>query len=533
MRKLQCSKISRRHFVKHFGGGALYTVVAGTPLSSSLLHSPKSKAKNLAQTPELFDEFMHYDAIGLSELLKSKQLSRAELLEVIIKRIEHFNPIINAINIKLYERALDRVSKVNINSPFSGVPILIKDMIDIGGVLRTDGSKLLQNNIPEQSVDYIKVLEQSGLLIVGRTNVPEQASITNTWNASYGPTLNPWDTSKTVFGSSGGSAAAVATGIVPLAHGTDGAGSNRLPPNTCGVFGFKPTRSRLASGEKDGSDDFLKTNSGISRTVRDSEKLFISTQKKLNNPYPIFLKSVKSRPLRPLKIGYIRTGLQGYEVDNDIIVKQDEVAKLLTNLGHQVQEVSIPINGNEFFEKFNSFFLSKFTPLVNHIITNNKAYKEIDDIQELSYFLKSEAIFVSTINSTQLKQAENYIRNYVPKVFEGLFMEYDVLFSAVCPIKTQPIDYINPFKDNFESKKFILSQTLSLTSFANICGHPAMSVPLSDINKLPLGSMFQGAKGEDEILYQLAYQLEEVKPWREQWPAMVYKLEVLISFLII
>lgn len=471
---------------------------------------------------ELFDEFMQFDAIGLSELIKTKQVSPSELIDIVIKRIEYFNPKINAVNIKLYERAKANVLKTNTSSIFAGVPVLIKDMIDIGGVVRSDGSIFLENNIPELSVDYINALERSGLLIIGRTNVPEMASMINTWNELYGKTLNPWNTDKTVFGSSGGSAAAVAAGIVPMAHGTDGAGSNRLPPNTCGVLGFKATRGRLSSGEKDGSDDFLKTNCGISRSVRDNEQLFIATQKITNNSFPVLKKSVQKTKRKLLKIGYIRSGLQGYEVDSEIITKQDSIAESLKDLGHEVKEISILLNGDEFFDNFNVFFLSKFIPLVQNIIANNDAYSKIEDIKELTHFVRTEAIFASGYNEKDIAKATSYIQDFIPTLFESLFEENDVLFSAVCPIQTQFVDFINPLKDSFEDKKYVLSQTLSLTSFANICGHPAMSVPLSFINGLPLGSMFQSAKGNDEMLYQLAYQLEATKPWKDNWPAMCY-----------
>ena len=472
---------------------------------------------------ELFDEFMQYDAIGLSELIKNKQILPSELLEVVINRIEYFNPKINAVNIKLYDRAREMILSTNSNSLFAGVPVLIKDMIDIGGVIRSDGSKLMQNNIPLESVAYIIELEKSGLNIVGRTNVPEFASHSNTWNELYGKTLNPWDVTKTVFGSSGGSSAAVAAGIVPLAHGTDGASSNRIPPNACGLFGFKPSRERLASGEKDGSDDFLKTNSGISRSVRDNEQLFIATQKRENNPFATVNSSQKNLPLKPLKIGYIRMGLEGYEVDPEIIAKQDEIAKLLTDIGHQVQEVKMPLNGDDFYDQFNVFFLTKFVPLVKNIIANNDSYTKIEDIKELTNFVKTEAIFAKDFNEKELEKATDYIENYIPTIFTSMYEENDVLFSAVCPIKTQPVDFLNPMKDSFEDKKFVVGQTLSLTSFANICGHPAMSVPLSYIDNLPLGSMFQAPNGKDELLYQLAYQLEEARPWKDQWPKMSFK----------
>jgi len=515
--------MKRRDFVKKSGSGLIYTAFAGSILPSVLTSCQNGKKEISQVMPELFDEFMQYDAIGLSELIKTKQISPAELLEVVIKRIEYFNPKLNAVNIKLYERARETIQNTNTKSVFAGVPVLIKDMIDIGGVVRSDGSKLMQNNIPLESVPYIIELEKSGLVIAGRTNVPEFASNSSTWNELYGKTLNPWDVTKTVFGSSGGSSAAVAVGIVPMAHGTDGAGSNRIPPNACGLFGFKPSRGRLASGEKGGGDDFLKANCGISRSVRDNEQLFISTQKRENNPYATIKNSLKNVPLKSLKIGYIRTGLEGYEVDPDIVAKQDEVVKLLTDLGHQVQEISIPLNGDDFYDQFNVFFLTKFVPLVKSIMANNKSYTKIEDIQELTNFVKTEAIFAKDFNEKEIEKATDYIKNYIPTIFKSMFEENDVLFSAVCPIKTQPVDFLNPMKDSFEDKKFVVGQTLSLTSFANICGHPAMSVPLSKIDNLPLGSMFQAPNGKDELLYQLAYQLEEARPWKDQWPTMSYK----------
>ncbi|WP_299781704.1 amidase [uncultured Formosa sp.] len=515
--------MKRRDFVKKSSSSVLYTAFAGSVLPSILTSCQNSKKKIPQLIPELFDEYMQYDAIGLSQLIKTKQISSSELLEVIIKRIEYFNHKINAVNIKLYEKARETVLTTSSNSIFAGVPVLIKDMIDIGGVIRTDGSKLLEHNIPLESVPYIIELEKSGLTILGRTNVPEFASNSNTWNELYGKTLNPWDVTKTVFGSSGGSSAAVAVGIVPLAHGTDGAGSNRIPPNACGVFGFKATRGRLASGEKGGTDDFLKTNCGISRSVRDSEQLFIATQKRENTPFTTMNASLKNEPLKPLKIGYIRSGLKGYEVNPDIVTKQDEIAKLLTRLGHQVQEIEIPLNGDDFYNQFNVFFLTKFVPMVNNIIANNSAYSKIEDIKELTHFLKTEAIFAKNFNVSELENATNYIKKYIPTIFESMFQENDILFSAVCPIKTQPITFLNPTTDSFTEKQFIVGQTLSLTCFANICGHPAIAVPLSSIDNLPLGSMFQAPNGKDELLYQLAYQLEETKPWKDQWPKMSYK----------
>lgn len=514
--------MERRDFIKKSGSSALYAAFAASILPSLLMSGSNDKEEIAKAMPELFDKFMQYDAVGLSELIKNKQITSAELLNIFIERIEYFNPKINAVSIKLYDRARESILKTDTNSVFAGVPILIKDIVDIGGVVRSDGSKFMQNNIPKDSVNYIKAVEESGLTILGRTNIPEMACMMNTWNDLYGKTLNPWDITKTVFGSSGGSAAAVAVGMVPMAHGTDGAGSNRVPANACGVLGYKPTRGRPASGEKGGSDSFLKANGAISRTVRDNEQLFMSTQRKVDNLFPIMKTTVKNTPLKPQKIAYLRTGLKGYGIDPDIIAEQDEIARLLTSLGHQVQVVDLPVDGAKYFKEFNAFFLTKFVPLVEGIIANNSAYTKIEDIKELTNYLKTEAIFGKTVSEADHKKAIDYIQNDIPLVFKAMFEEYDVLFSAVCPIKTQSVDFLSPM-DTYTDKGHFVDETLSLTSFANVCGHPAMSVPLSELDNLPLGSMFQAANGKDELLYQLAYQLEEARPWKDKRPLMSYK----------
>jgi amidase len=266
--------ISRRNFMTSMvsSGAALTLPGLATANSSEPVNNHRSSVK----TPKPSDEFLDYDALGLAELIKSKQVTPAELTEVVIRRIEALNPTINCIATQTFERARTNAKTILPSTTFAGVPSLVKDMIDVAGIRRTDGSRLLATNIPKKSVEYIKAFEASGLNIVGMTAVPEFAS--GLESELHGQTHNPWNLDYSCIASSSGAAAAVAAGYVPLAHGTDGGGSNRLPSHACGLFGFKPSRLRMLSGESDGGHDKFKTNNAISRTVRDSAALFDATE---------------------------------------------------------------------------------------------------------------------------------------------------------------------------------------------------------------------------------------------------------------
>jgi amidase len=238
---------SRRKVLKSIIGTASYAALV------------PAVARTAVAAPKKLDEFVDYDALGMAGLIKRGEISQKEAVEITIRRIEALEPLINAITTRTYDRAFEKAESISKDTTFAGVPILIKDMIDVGGVRRTDGSRMMLTNIPRENVKYIDGVEAAGMNIIGMTNVPEFAQlgiVTN--NTAFGMSKNPWDLSKSTLGSSGGAGAAVASGMVPLAHGTDGGGSNRLPPCTQGVFGIKPSRARMLPGEQVGSTDHLK-----------------------------------------------------------------------------------------------------------------------------------------------------------------------------------------------------------------------------------------------------------------------------------
>ncbi|HNU75399.1 MAG TPA: amidase, partial [Deltaproteobacteria bacterium] len=189
----------------------------------------------------VFQEYDHYDAVGLAELVRSGEISPEELCEEAIQRIERFNPSLNAVICRMYDHARKSVQSGLPKGPFSGVPFLIKDLVSsYAGAPMTKGCKAFRNYIPDHDSELMKRYRRTGVVILGKTNTPEFGLMGVTEPELHGPTRNPWDAEHTPGGSSGGSAAAVACGMVPMASGGDGGGSIRIPSSYCGLFGLKP-----------------------------------------------------------------------------------------------------------------------------------------------------------------------------------------------------------------------------------------------------------------------------------------------------
>jgi amidase len=227
----------------------------------------------------LSKELALLDATAQAELVRSKQLKPIELVDAAIERIESVNPQINAVVMSMYDQARDAANKPLPQGPFAGVPFLLKDLLaGYGGVRMTSGSAFLRDFIPAHDSELVARYKRAGLIIVGKTNTPEFGIMPTTEPALFGPSRNPWDTTKATGGSSGGTAAAVASLMVPFAHGNDGGGSIRIPASCCGLFGLKPTRARNPLGP-DFGDMFsgLVAEHALTRSVRDSAALLDAT----------------------------------------------------------------------------------------------------------------------------------------------------------------------------------------------------------------------------------------------------------------
>src|SRR5256714_123203 len=294
------------------------------------------------------DEFATLDATAQAELVRRKEIKPIELVEAAIKRIERINPTINAVITPMYELARAAAADALPDGPFTGVPFLLKDLLAAyTGVRMASGSRFLQDFTPGHDSELTARYKRAGLVVVGKTNTPESGILPTTEPTLFGPTRNPWDTTRNTGGSSGGSAAAVAAGLVPMAHANDGGGSIRIPASCCGVFGLKPTRARntLAPALGDAMSGLVAEHA-VTRSVRDSAALLDATAgPALGDPYwaPApegpFAEEVGRDPGR-LRIAFSAASPFGGPVHADCVRAVHDAATLCEGLGHHVEEAA-------------------------------------------------------------------------------------------------------------------------------------------------------------------------------------------------
>ena len=295
-----------------------------------------------------------HDATALAELVRNKQVSPAELAEAAIARIEQLNPKLNAVIAPMYEQG--RAAAQAPSGPFAGVPFLLKDIrAAYAGVPRTAGSRSLRDDVPDLDSEIVKRYRRAGLVILGKTNTPEFGQTATTEPHAFGATHNPWDLARTPGGSSGGSAAAVAARMVPVAHSSDVGGSIRLPASCCGLVGLKPTRARNPLGPELGDVlGGIVNEHVVSRSVRDSAALLDAPAgPDIGDPYPA---PPLERPLAEevgrdpgkLRSGFSTESPGGAEVHPDCVSAVQSVAKLLEELGHNVEEAAPSYNDDAY-----------------------------------------------------------------------------------------------------------------------------------------------------------------------------------------
>ena len=288
------------------------------------------------------------DATAQAELVRTKQVKPIELVDAAIERIERLNPQLNAVITPMYDEAR-RIANGKVPAgPFTGVPFLLKDLGPMyAGVRQASGSVFLKDWVAPIDSELTRRQKAAGLIHVGKTNTPEFGLVPTTEPRLFGPSRNPWNTEHSTGGSSGGSAAAVASGMVPMAHGNDGGGSIRIPASCCGLFGLKPTRARITHGPMIGdSMSGLTNDHAVTRTVRDSAALLDATQGSMpGDPYVApeparpFLQEVGADPGH-LRIAFTVQAPTGTPVHADNVAAVHDAAKLLTELGHEVEEAA-------------------------------------------------------------------------------------------------------------------------------------------------------------------------------------------------
>ena len=461
------------------------------------------------------DPLLDHDGLGLAALVRNGEVTPGDLLDAAMSRVGRLDEILNSVIVDCADRARDHAARVDPSTPFAGVPTFLKDLVDLEGIRRTDGSRSMLGNISPASPAWVTAAEAAGLVMAGKTNTPEFASMTVTDNAVFGVTLNPWDPELHAGGSSGGAAAAVAAGYTPVAHGTDGGGSNRIPASWCGVFGMKPSRGRLASGDLDGTHPVFKTHLALSRSVRDNAAVFLATQNTvrgpLGNPYP-HIDTIPGLQGR-LRIALTLEGPFGDVPDPAIQAAVEDTARLCEALGPEVVPVDHAVDGEEFYAMYSGIFLSRTVGMIKML--EEASGLPIEDSGLLTRctidFVRSGDLLPEGTAATA-----EAARVALEAHMAGFFANHDVWLTPVTPgMPMAPASWAS--SDPFDQDRSQLS--MGSLPIANAIGGPGMSVPLwwDDATGLPVGSHFSAGPGRDELLYALAFQLEEARPWAGRW----------------
>ena len=468
-------------------------------------------------------EYETHDAMGLAALIAKKQVSAREVLETAVAHVEAINPAVNAVVHKMYDAARAEVAAGLPAGPLAGVPFLIKDVGSLcKGAPCGNGSRLFDGFIADRDDTVVERYKAAGLVIIGRTNSPEFALSPSTEPAVNGPTRNPWDLARSAGGSSGGAAAAVAARMVPAAHAADGGGSIRIPAANCGLFGLKPTRARTPSGPLvgEGWGSMLAAHA-VTRSVRDSAALLDAIAGPApGDPYWAppqerpFLEEVGRDPGR-LRIALTTKSPTGGAVHPECIAAATSAAKLCAELGHGVEEAAP------------SFEMAP-TRWARDVVISACLRNEIDSRLE-ALGRPQRADDLERITALQADRGARYsARDYaramvilhgVGRRFAAFFSDYDVLLS---PVASQPPELLGTsdmMSDDAEAFVDHLFHLLCFTRQFNVTGGPAAAIPLHwSPEGLPVGVQFAAGFGNEALLFRLAAQLEQARPWRDRRP---------------
>jgi amidase len=484
-------------------------------------------------------DYKSYDGLGLAELIKKKEIHPKEVLEEAIKTIEQYNPKLNAVINKFYDQARQQAETELVKGTFEGVPMLLKDITqEIESEKITSGSRALQGYRAKTDSEYVKQVRKTGVLFVGQTNVPEFALMGITEPAYYGPTRNPWDGNHTPGGSSGGSAAAVASGMVPIAGANDGGGSIRIPGAYAGLFGMKPTRGRTPVGPHYGrywqgaSVDHI-----LSRSVRDSaamlDEIRIYEKYAAFHAPPFqgsFLNQLAHAPEK-LNIAFSVKSPLGTEVHPECIKAVEKTTKLLESMGHNLVEKDAPVDGLKIAKSYITMYFGEVAAALTSLENILGRQVRMNDVEPTTWILS----LVGKATS-----AEEFVLGLREWDIAAIAMEhfhetYDLYLTPTTAYPPSRIGELDP--KNSEKMALQITGKLRLggllkrigvveqvvennlkrtpfTQLANLTGQPAMNIPFHLTEEgLPVGVQFMAARGREDLLFSLAGVLEQSDYW--------------------
>ena len=468
-------------------------------------------------------EYSDYDGLGLAELVAKRAVTPLELAEAAIERIERHNPTLNAVVYKGYDDARAAAKGDLPEGPFKGVPFLIKDLpLPVAGWPRSFGSKFAHGIVDAEDCGLTKRYRASGVVLVGKTNTPEYGITGTTESAALGPCRNPWNPGHIAGGSSGGAASAVAAGIVPLAHASDGLGSIRIPAACCGLVGLKVTRDRVPN-LPDGYDYAFGNvvDHVVSRTVRDSAAMLDATgYAEPASPYPAppkerpYIEEVERSPGK-LRIAWSSETPSGRPIDPEIQAALERTAALLKGLGHEVIEKGMGIDYRALFASRGPAASANFAAGMSRLIDLVGREPEPDELEPLTWAALKAGRRQTGPDVMRSLQETRMLNRHTLAFFEDI----DVYLTPVLGTPVPEIGFIDPV--NLEPREVNRRQgrTFPFTPPFNFSGQPSLSLPLEmDASGLPIGMMFSGRYADEATLFRLAAQLEKEAPWKDRRP---------------
>ena len=495
-----------------------------------------------------FEEYRQFDAMGLAELVGKGEVAASELLATAIARAEQVNPSLNGLIIPLYEQARERAA-APLEGPLAGVPMLVKDLFqEMGGAPSYQGNKARKKNDirADQDSTLVARWKAAGLVPFGRTNTPEFGAKGITEPDSYGPARNPWNPDHTPGGSSGGSAAMVASGVVPVAGANDGGGSIRIPAACCGLFGLKPGRGRTPWGPTfTEAMHGIAVNHVLTRSVRDSALLLDLTHGdergslfQIAPPAQPYQVAAASRP-GTLRIGFSTASPLGTPVDPEAVKAVEKTVALLRELGHEVVEAEPQMDAKQMCMDWLSVWFGQCAAEVDEVKALTGCGDEGFELDTLAI-----AAFGRATPAHEYVKCQTRWQQYMIAL-DTFLEQYDFWLTPTLAMPPARIGEMATPGWQQSALKMLLKvggekllmktgmieqmamenfKYMPFTQFANVTGVPAMSVPLhwcdsaSGKPGLPLGSQFVGGHGDEGKLLALAAQLEDAAPWFDKVP---------------
>lgn len=449
------------------------------------------------------------DAVSLAQKISKKEISTEELASAAIKRAKNINPTICAIN-HLIDEAPHTTKQTTHGMFLQGIPTFLKDNIAYKGMPTSFGTNTFNPKPEKKHSPYAEQLSAVGLSILGKSALPEFGFNASTEPAHLPATKNPWNLNYSSGASSGGAAALVASGVVPIAHGNDGGGSIRIPAACCGLVGLKPSRGRHINEYIARTLPVNIVSEGIlSRTVRDTAYYHFEAQKIYRNPKLPALPLVTTSGKKRLKIGVYTDSMTGYSTDKETREACLMTADILSKAGHQLEEMRFPVTS-----KFSDDF-SMYWGMLAYMVKKTgrlSLSKEFDEN-------KLDALSIGLANYYRQNMHKTpFILSRLKKhgqQFQSSFNNYDVYLSPVLAQSPRPLGELNPTQD-FQSIFDRLLRYVSFTPMANVAGTPAISLPARQTSQgVPIGIQLSAGYGQEQTLLELAYELESLQPWKQ------------------